>query len=76
MAVSRLLRGGFRLQERIVGQTPSARAASGRASKNLNRLRFLPHDPDLWVATYIEPLAGARPGAHPEVFEGSIPLQR
>ena len=28
----------------------------------MNRLRFLPHDPGLWVATYIEPLAGARPG--------------
>ena len=39
---------------------PSARAASGPVSKNLNRLRFLSYDPDLWVAAYVEPLAGAR----------------
>ena len=45
------------------GLPPGARAASGRASKNLNRLRFLSHDPGLWVATHVEPLAGARPGA-------------
>ena len=51
------------------GLPSSARAASGRASKNLNRLRFLPHDPGLWVATYIEPLAGARPGAPQVVLE-------
>ena len=54
------------------GLPSSARAASGRASKNLNRLRFLPHDPGLWVATYIEPLAGARPGA-PQVFLEAYP---
>ena len=42
------------------GLPPSARAASGRASKNLNRLRFISYDPDLWVAEYVEPLAGAR----------------
>ena len=39
---------------------PSARAASSSASKNLNRLRFISYDPDLWVAEYVEPLAGAR----------------
>ena len=42
------------------GLPPSARAASGRASKNQNRLRFLSHDPNLWVAAYVEPLAGAK----------------
>ena len=42
------------------GLPPSARAASGRESKNLNRLRFISYDPDLWVAEYVEPLAGAR----------------
>ena len=54
------------------GLPPNARAASGRASKNMNRLRFLSYDPDLWVATYIEPLAGARPGA-PQVFLAARP---
>ena len=43
------------------GLPSSARAASGRASKNLNRLRFLSHDSGLWVATYVEPLAGEKP---------------
>ena len=38
---------------------PSARAASSSVSKNLNRLRLISHDPDLWVAEYVEPLAGA-----------------
>ena len=42
------------------GFPPGARAASGRASKNLNRLRFHSYDPDLWVAAYVEPLAGAK----------------
>ena len=42
------------------GLPPNARAASGRASKNMNRLRFLSYDPDLWVAAYVNPLTGAR----------------
>ena len=47
--------------EAIAAGLPSdARAASGSASKNLNRLRFISYDPDLWVAEYVEPLAGAR----------------
>ena len=47
------------------GLPPDARAASGRASKNLNRLRFLCHDPDLWVATSVTPLTGAQSAEPP-----------
>ena len=44
-----------------VGLPPAARVASGKASKNSNRLRFLAHDPDVWLAPGpVTPLAGAR----------------
>ena len=43
------------------GLPPAARVASGEQSKNFNRLRFLVHDPDVWLASGpVEPLAGAR----------------
>ena len=36
----------------------SAKANNGKASKNFNRLRFLAHDPDVWLADAVVPLAG------------------
>ena len=39
-----------------------AKAASAGESKNSNRLRFVAHDPVVWLAAApVEPLAGARP---------------
>ena len=38
-----------------------AMAASGGQSKNFNRLRFIAHDPDAWLADTVEPLSGAPP---------------
>ena len=37
----------------------SARANNGKSSKNFNRLRFLAHDPDVWLADEVIPLLGA-----------------
>ena len=56
------------------GLPPGARAASGRASKNLNRLRFLFYDPDLWVATYVEPLTGAQSAEPQPARTGYSPI--
>ena len=40
---------------------PAAREACGEASKNSNRMRFLAHDDDVWLAPgTVTPLAGAR----------------
>ena len=36
----------------------SAKANNGKASKNFNRLRFLAHDPDVWLADSVIPLLG------------------
>ena len=37
----------------------SAKANNGKASKNFNRLRFLAHDPNVWLADTVVPLLGA-----------------
>ena len=43
------------------GLPTAARVASGRASKNSNRIRFLAHDDAVWLAEGpVTPLAGAR----------------
>ena len=38
----------------------SAKANNGKASKNFNRLRFLAHDPNVWLADTVVPLLGAQ----------------
>ena len=38
---------------------PGAKVASGKQSKNFNRLRFLAYDPDVWLADSVTPLPGA-----------------
>ena len=44
----------------IASQMPAgAKAASGKQSKNFNRLRFLAHDPNVWLAETVTPLPGA-----------------
>ena len=56
--------------EAIAAGLPSgAKAASGRASKNFNRLRFLCYDPDLWVASRVEPLDARIQGATQTMHE-------
>ena len=46
--------------EAIAAAMPeSAKANNGAQSKNFNRLRFLAHDPDVWLADTVTPLAGA-----------------
>ena len=46
--------------EAITAAMPeSAKANNGKASKNFNRLRFLAHDPDVWLADTVVPLLDA-----------------
>ena len=49
----------------------AARAASGKASKNFNRLRFICHDPLAWLAESVSPLSFASPAPATPTLTGA-----